>query len=142
MNLNYIDTVIQLSSDLFFGTTIATCIIVLKKSKNDNKTLFIDASAEFVHSGNKNKLSDENRKKILEAFKNRKDIEYFSKLIDNKDIAENDYNIAVSSYVEQEDTREIINIKELNKKIVQIVAQQNELRIAIDEIVADIEGNY
>ena len=136
---NYIDTVIQLPPDLFFGTTIATCIIVLKKSKNDNKTLFIDASAEFVHSGNKNKLSNENRKKILEAFKNRKDIEYFSKLIDNKDIAENDYNIAVSSYVEQEDTREVINIKELNKKIEGIVKKQSELRTAIDEIVADIE---
>ncbi len=136
---NYIDTVIQLPPDLFFGTTIATCIIVLKKSKNDNKTLFIDASAEFVHSGNKNKLSDENRKKILEAFKNREDIEYFSKLIDNKNIAENDYNIAVSSYVEQEDTREIIHIKELNKKIEGIVKKQSELRTAIDEIVKDIE---
>ena len=135
---NYIDTVIQLPPDLFFGTTIATCIIILKKSKNDNKTLFIDASAEFAHSGNKNKLSDENRKKILEAFKNRKDIEYFSKLIDNKNIAENDYNIAVSSYVEQEDTREIINIKELNQKIEKIVKKQSELRASIDEIVADI----
>ncbi len=136
---NYIDTVIQLPANLSFGVTIATCIIVLKKSKNDNKTLFIDASAEFVHSGNKNKLSDENRKKILGAFKNREDIEYFSKLIDNKKIAENDYNIAVSSYVEQEDTREIINIKELNKKIEGIVKKQSELRIAIDEIVEDID---
>jgi len=138
---NYIDTVIQLPPDLFFGTAIATCIIVLKKSKNDNKTLFVDASAEFVHSGNKNKLSDENREKILEAFKNREDIEYFSKLIDNKDIAKNDYNIAVSSYVEREDTREIINIEELNKKIKGIVKKQSELRAAIDEIVVDIENN-
>jgi len=137
---NYIDTIIQLPSNLFFGVTIATCIIVLKKSKNDNKTLFIDASAEFVHSGNKNKLSDENRKKILDAFKKREDIEYFSKLVDNKAIAENDYNIAVSSYVEQEDTREIINIKELNKKIEGIVKKQSELRISIDGIVSDIEG--
>ncbi len=136
---NYIDTVIQLPSDLFFGTTIATCIIVLKKSKNDNKTLFIDASAEFVHSGNKNKLSDGNRKKILEAFTTRKDVEYFAKLVDNKDIAENDYNIAVSSYVEQEDTREVVNIIELNKKIEGIVKKQSELRTAIDEIVADID---
>ncbi len=136
---NYIDTVIQLPPDLFFGTTIATCIIVLKKSKNDNKTLFIDASAEFVHSGNKNKLSDENRKKILEAFKNREDIEYFSKLIDNKNIAKNDYNIAVSSYVEQEDTREVIDITELNKKIEGIVKKQSKLRTEIDEIVAEIE---
>lgn len=137
---NYIDAVIQLPPDLFFGTTIATCIIVLKKSKEDNKTLFIDASTEFVRGGNKNKLSDANRAKILDAFITRKDIEYFSKLIDNKAIADNDYNIAVSSYVEQEDTREVVDIDVLNKDIKQIVARQSELRTAIDEIVSDIEG--
>ncbi len=137
---NYIDTVIQLPPDLFFGTTIATCVIVLKKSKKDNKTLFIDASAEFVRGGNKNKLSEENRKKILEAFKKREDAQYFAKLVDNERIAENDYNIAVSSYVEQEDTREVVDIKELNKEIKNIVARQSELRIAIDAIVADLEG--
>ncbi len=137
---NYVDTVIQLPPDLFFGTTIATCVVVLKKSKKDNKTLFIDASTEFVRNGNKNKLSEENRKKILNAFINRENIEYFSKLIDNKDIADNDYNIAVSSYVVAEDTREIVDITELNAKISQIVTRQNELRTAIDEIVEDIEG--
>ena len=136
---NYIDAVIQLPSDLFFGTPIATCIVVLKKSKKDNKTLFIDASAEFVRSGNKNKLSEENRKKILNAFVERKDIEYFAKLVDNKDLAANNYNIAVSSYVLTEDTREIVNISELNTKIGQIVKRQQELREAIDEIVKDIE---
>jgi type I restriction enzyme M protein len=138
---NYVDTVIQLPPDLFFGTTIATCIIVLKKSKKDNKILFIDASAEFVRNGNKNKLSETNRLKILEAFSTRIDSEYFAKLVDNKDVATNDYNIAVSSYVTAEDTREIINITELNAKIDKIVAKQNELRKAIDEIVTDIEGN-
>jgi len=138
---NYVDTVIQLPPDLFFGTTIATCIIVLKKSKKDNKTIFIDASKEFVRNGNKNKLTEDNRKKILDSFTNRQDIEYFAKLVDNKDIADNDYNIAVSSYVTVEDTREEINITELNAKISQIVARQSELRKAIDEIVADIEGN-
>lgn len=136
---NYIDTVIQLPPDLFFGTSIATCIIVLKKSKKDNKVLFIDASAEFVRGGNKNKLTDKNRKKILDAFAERNDIEYFAKLVDNKNIAENDYNISVSSYVEQEDTREVIDIKELNMEIEKIVARQNELRTAIDKIVRDIE---
>ena len=136
---NYVDAVIQLPPDLFFGTTIATCIIVLKKSKKDNKTLFIDASAEFVRGGNKNKLSETNRKKILSAFTTRKDAEYFAKLVDNKTIAEKDYNIAVSSYVVGEDTREVVDIKELNAKIAKIVARQNELRLAIDEIVADIE---
>src|SRR3989339_714951 len=89
---NYVDAVIQLPPDLFFGTTIATCVIVLKKSKKDNKTLFIDASVEFVRGGNKNKLSEENRKKILNAFIVRKDMEHFAKIVDNKDIAKNDYN--------------------------------------------------
>jgi len=137
---NYIDTVIQLPPDLFFGTTIPTCIIVLKKSKKDNKTLFIDASAEFVRGGNKNKLSDANRAKILEAFTERNDKEYFAKLLDNKTIEENDYNIAVSSYVVGEDTREVVDITELNEKIAKIVVRQNELRTSIDEIVTDIEG--
>ncbi|MFA7032351.1 MAG: type I restriction-modification system subunit M [Bacilli bacterium] len=137
---NYIDTVIQLPADLFFGVTIATCIIVLKKSKKDNKTLFIDASAEFVRAGNKNKLSPENRKKILNAFIERQDADYFAKLVDNKTIADNDYNIAVSSYVTAKDTREVIDIKELNAKISQIVKRQQQLREAIDEVIADIEG--
>lgn len=138
---NYIDTVIQLPPDLFFGTTIATCIIVLKKSKKDNKTLFIDASAEFVRGGNKNKLSEENREKVLNAFIKRKDIEHFAKLVNNKTIEENDYNIAVSTYVTQKDTREVIDIQKLNVAIKGIVARQNELRTAIDEIVADIENH-
>lgn len=137
---NYVDTVIQLPPDLFFGTTIATCIIVLKKSKKDNKILFIDASGEFVRNGNKNKLSETNRLKILDAFTSRSDAEYFAKLVDSKDVATNDYNISVSSYITAEDTREAVNITELNAKISQIVIRQNELRIAIDEIVEDIEG--
>ena len=137
---NYVDAVIQLPPDLFFGTTIATCIVVLKKSKKDNKTLFIDASAEFVRGGNKNKLSETNRLKTLEAFTTRLDAEYFAKLVDNKTIAENNYNIAVSSYVVTEDTREVVNITELNTKIGQIVKRQQELRASIDEIIADIEG--
>lgn len=137
---NYVDAVIQLPPDLFFGTTIATCIIVLKKSKKDNKTLFIDASAEFVRGGNKNKLSEANRRKILAAFSDRKDTDFFAKLVDNKAIGENDYNIAVSSYVVGEDTREVVDITELNTRITGIVARQQELRSAIDEIVTDIEG--
>ena len=101
---NYVDAVIQLPPDLFFGTTIATCIIVLKKSKKDNSTLFIDASAEFERGGNKNKLTEANRERILNAFISRKAIDHFAHLVTNADIAENDYNIAVSSYVEQENT--------------------------------------
>ncbi len=137
---NYIDTVIQLPPDLFFGTSIATCVIVLKKSKKDNATLFIDASAEFVRGGNKNKLSETNRKKILNAFIERKDVDYFAHFVPNSDIAENDYNIAVSSYVEQENTTVEVDILKLNAHIAEIVIRQNHLRIAIDEIVADLEG--
>lgn len=136
---NYVDAVIQLPPDLFFGTTIATCVIVLKKSKKDNKTLFIDASAEFVRGGNKNKLSEENRLKILNAYIERKDVEHFARIVDNKDIAENDYNVSVSSYVAQKDTREVVDILKLNAEIVRIVAREEELRSAIDAIVADIE---
>jgi len=137
---NYIDTVIQLPPDLFFGTTIATCVIILKKSKKDNATLFIDASGEFVRGGNKNKLNEANRKKILNAFVGRKDIEYFARLVPNKYIAANDYNIAISSYVKQENTTVEVNIEKLNAHIADIVTKQNKLRTAIDEIVADLEG--
>lgn len=137
---NYVDAVIQLPSDLFFGTTISTCILVLKKSKKDNKTLFIDASMEFVRGGNKNKLSEANRLRIRDAFKDRKDEEHFASLVDNKTLSENDYNISVSSYVEGKNSREEVNITELNDEIKRIVAKQNKLRVAIEEIVADIEG--
>ena len=137
---NYLDTVIQLPPDLFFGTSIATCIIVLKKSKNDNATLFINAENEFVRGGNKNKLTEENRKRILNAFINRTDEDHFCKLIPNNLIAENDYNIAVSSYIEQENTNEEVDIEKLNAQIAEIVIKQNHLRAAIDEIVADLEG--
>ena len=137
---NYVDAVIQLPPDLFFGTTIATCIIVLKKSKSDNAVLFIDASAEFVREGNKNKLSPANRSKIMAAYEKREDDPYFAKLVKNADLIANDCNISVSCYVEQEDTREVIDIQELNQRIAGIVARQNKLRSAIDAIVADLEG--
>ena len=137
---NYVDAVIQLPPDLFFGTTIATCIIVLKKSKHDNATLFIDASVEFVRSGNKNKLLPEHQQKILDAFIGRQSIEHFARLVENGDIAANGYNIAVSSYVEQKDEREAVDIRVLNAKISRIVARQAELREQIDAIVADLEG--
>ena len=137
---NFVDCVIQLPANLFFGVSIATCIIVLKKSKKDNAVLFIDASNEFIHSGNKNKLTDENIEKILTAYIERADKDHFAKLVSNDEIGKNDYNISVSSYVEQEDTREVVNIEELNAFLVEIVAKQNELRAQIDAIVADLEG--
>lgn len=138
---NYVDAVIQLPPDLFFGTTIATCIIVLKKSKKDNSVLFVDASAEFTRQGNKNKLTDDNQRKVLAAFTGRENIEYFAQVVPNEAIAENDYNIAVSSYVEPEDTREVVDIKVLNEEISRIVKRQAELRTQIDAIVADLEGD-
>lgn len=132
---NYVDTVIQLPDNLFFGVSIATCIIVLKKSKADNATLFIDASGEFVHEGNKNKLAPENIQRIYEAHEARTDEAHFAKLVSNGDIAANDYNLAVSSYVEQPDTREKIDIDELNQRIVGIVARQAKLRAEIDQLI-------
>lgn len=137
---NYVDAVIQLPPDLFYGTTIATCIIVLKKSKHDNATLFIDASSEFIRSGNKNKLTDANQQKILDAFTARQNLDHFSRLVENGDIAANGYNIAVSSYVAQEDTREVVDIQKLNAEIAEIVSRQAALRTQIDAIVADLEG--
>ncbi len=137
---NYVDAVIQLPADLFFGTTIGTCIIILKKSKKDNSILFIDASAEFVRGGAKNKLSEKNRNRILEAFIARKDENHFTRLVPNPAIAENDYNIAVSSYVEQENTKVDTNILSLNLRIAEMVARQKELRTAIDAIVSDLEN--
>ena len=136
---NYVDAVIQLPPDLFFGTTIATCIIVLKKSKLDNKVLFIDASAQFVRQGNKNKLTEANQQAVLDAYIQRVDADHFVRLVDNSEIGENAYNIAVSSYVEAEDTREVVDITALNAEIARIVARQQELRVQIDAIVADLE---
>jgi type I restriction enzyme M protein len=136
---NFIDAIIQLPPDLFFGTSISTCIIALKKNKTDNKILFVDASQEFVRSDNKNKLTQKNQDKILSSFANRKDIKYFAKLVANSKISENDYKLAVSGYVERKDTREVIDIDKLNADISKIAARQAILRKEVDKIVAEIE---
>jgi type I restriction enzyme M protein len=137
---NYVDTVIQLPPNLFFGVTIATCIIVLKKSKKDNAVLFIDASDEFVRAGNKNKLTKANQHKILDAFTARQDAAHFAKLVVNADLAANGYNIAVSAYVEAENKSEAVDIRTLNAEIAEIVARQAKLREHIDAIVADLDS--
>lgn len=137
---NFVDAIIQLPPDLFFGTTIPVCIMVLKKSKQDPSILFIDASDQFERRGIKNQLLEEHRDKILDAFTKREDVEYFARLVKVEEVEENDYNLSVSSYVEPEDTREVIDIEELNASLVKIVARQQELRAQIDEIVADLEG--
>ncbi|SKC50419.1 type I restriction-modification system subunit M [Okibacterium fritillariae] len=137
---NYVDAVIQLPPDLFFGTTIATCIIVLKKSKSDNAVLFIDASAECKRVGNKNKLLPRHEQHILDTFIARASVDHSAKVVPNEELAANGYNIAVSSYVAQEDTRETVEITELNAEIGRIVARQALMRSSIDAIVADLEG--
>ena len=137
---NFIDCIIQLPSNLFFGTSIATCIMVLKKGKTDNKVLFIDASSECVKVTNNNKLTPENINKIVDTFAQRTEEAYFSHLAEYSEVQENDYNLSVSTYVEAKDTREKIDIVKLNAEIAQIVARENELRAAIDQIVAEIEG--
>lgn len=138
---NFVDAVIQLPPDLFFGTTIATCILVLKKSKKTNDVLFIDASTEFARVGNKNKLTEANRQHILDAFTTRQDVDHFAKVVPNGEIAGRDYLISVSSYVEAEDTRETVDITALNAEIARIVAHQSELRTSIDAVVADLEAS-
>ena len=136
---NFIECIIQLPDNLFFGTSIATCIMVLKKSKKDNNILFIDASKECVKVTNNNKLTDENIDNIVKIFTDRKDIDYVAKLVSNSEIEENDYNLSVSTYVEKEDTREKIDIVELNKQIEEIVAREQVLRDEIKKIVKEIE---
>lgn len=137
---NYVDCVIQLPGNLFFGTSIATCIMVLKKSKADNSILFIDATNECVKVTNNNKLTEENIQAILTAFNERGDKEHFSRLVPYEEVANNSYNLSVSSYVEQEDTREVVDITKLNAEIKEIVAREAVLRDEIDKIVAEIEG--
>jgi type I restriction enzyme M protein len=137
---NYVDAVIQLPSDLFFGTQIATCILVLKKSKPDNNVVFIDASSEFTRQNTKNKLQKVNQTKILDALIARENVDHFVAVKTLDEIASKDYLLSVSAYVETEDTREVIDIAKLNAEIAQIVSRQAALRVAIDAIVTELEA--
>ena len=136
---NFVDCVIQLPSNLFFGTSIATCILVLKKGKEDNRTLFIDATNECIKVTNNNKLTAENLDRIVSVFTGRNEIKHFSHLAEYSEIAENNYNLSVSIYVEAEDTREKIDIVKLNAEIEEIVAREQVLRDEIAKIIAEIE---
>lgn len=136
---NFIDCVIQLPENLFFGTSIATCVLVMAKNKTENKILFIDASKEFKKETNNNILEEKNIETIVEEFKNREEKEYFSRYVDIDEIVENDYNLSVSTYVEKEDTRKKIDIKVLNKEIDATVKKIDELRASINEIVRELE---
>lgn len=135
---NFVDCVIALPENLFFGTSIGTTILVLAKNKTENKTLFIDATKEFKKETNNNVLKPENIDNIITAFRNREDIAHFSKQVDNSEIAENDYNLSVSTYVEKEDTREKIDINVLNKEIAETVIKIDALRASIDDIVREL----
>lgn len=139
---NFVETVISLAPNLFFGTSIAVNIMVLSKHKTDTKTQFIDASELFKKETNNNVLTEEHVKEILKIFAEKEDIEHVAKSIDNDKIAEeHDYNLSVSSYVEAKDTRDVVDIKVLNKEIERIVKREDELRTEIDKIVAEIEGS-
>ena len=137
---NFVDCVIQLPENLFFGTSIATCVLVMAKNKTENKTLFIDASKEFKKETNNNILQPENIEKIVSEFREKTDVEYFARLVNNSEIAENDYNLSVSTYVEKEDTREKIDIDVLNKEIEETVKRIDELRASINKIVKELEN--
>lgn len=138
---NYVDAVIQLPPDLFFGTTIATCILVLKKSKTSNDVVFIDASAAFTRSGNKNKLTDAHRERILSTLVERAPVDHYAAVVPNSEIANDGYALSVSSFVQKEDRRQIVDIVTLNSEIQVIVARQAELRFSIEAIVSELESS-
>lgn len=139
---NFVETVISLAPNLFYGTSIAVNILVLSKHKTEQKTQFIDASSEdfFKKATNNNVLEDKHIEAIMQLFDRKADVEHVAKTVDNSKIADNDYNLSVSSYVEAKDNREIINISELNKEIAETVVKINKLRADIDAIITEIEG--
>jgi type I restriction-modification system, M subunit len=139
---NFVDTVIQLPSDLFFGTPIATCILVLKKNKTDNNILFVDASEEFVRNTNKNKLSDTNISNIINLLKNRVSVENKAYLATYDEIKENDYNISVNSYLKTNTIEVKIDIEEVNRKLAEIVPRQQQIRKELEEIIRKLESDY
>ena len=136
---NYVDCIIQLPSNLFFGTTIATCIMVLKKAKRDSNVLFIDATNECIKVTNNNKLTSGNINTIINYFVAREDVEHRVHKATYEEVVEKGYNLSVSTYVEGEDTREKVNIVELNKELEEIVIREEKLRIEINRIIAGIE---
>jgi len=139
---NFVETVISLAPNLFYGTSIAVNILVLSKHKNDNITQFIDASGEdfYKKETNNNVLTDKHIEKIMKMFDSKEDVEYVSKSVDYDAIVQNDYNLSVSSYVEAKDTREKIDITKLNAELKNTVENIDQLRKDIDAIVAEIEG--
>jgi len=138
---NYVETVIALAPNLFFGTTIAVNILVLSKHKTDTQTQFIDASGLFDKKTNNNELSDKHIEQIMQVFDSKTDVEHFAKSVNHDVIADNDYNLSVSSYVRAKDTREVVDIARINADLKSTVAKIDKLRAEIDAIVAEIEGD-
>ena len=138
---NYVETIISLAPNLFFGTSIAVTILVLSKHKTDNKTQFIDASSLFKKETNNNTLTNSHIEQIMEVFDTKNNVEHFAKSLEYAAIAANDYNLSVSSYVEAKDTREVVEIAKLNAELKITVAKIDQLRTEIDAIVAEIEGD-
>lgn len=138
---NFVDAVIQLPKDLFFGTAIETCIIVLKKSKNASDIVFINASNEFTRQGNKNRLTLDHQNRILQALEAREDIDHFAKVVSNEDVLGADAKLSVTSWVEGQDMREVVDIVALNAELREIVKRQAVLREQIDAIVAELDGD-
>ena len=139
---NFVDTVIQLPSDLFFGTSIATCILVLKKNKTDNNIQFVDATDECVRTTNKNKLSDENIENIVSLLKDRKLVENKSYLATYEEVKDNNYNISVNSYLKTNTKDTTIDIEEVNRKLSEVVPKQQKIREELEEIIKEIEVDY
>ena len=137
---NFVETVISLAPNLFYGTSIAVNILVLSKHKSDNKTQFIDASSLFKKETNNNVLTDEHITQIMAVFDDKSNVEHFAKSVEYDTIAANDYNLSVSGYVEAKDTREVIEITQLNAELKTTVVKIDQLRTEIDAIVAEIEG--
>ena len=137
---NYVETVISLAPNLFFGTTIAVNILVLSKHKTDTTTQFIDASGLFKKETNNNVLTEQHIEDIMKVFANKENLDHFAKSVDLDVIAGNSYNLSVSSYVEAKDNRELVDITELNAELKTTVAKIDALRSDIDAIVAEIEG--
>ena len=137
---NFIDCIIQLPNNLFFGTSIATCIMVMKRGKTDSKISFIDASDECVKVTNNNKLTQENIDNIVDAYTKREDIEYMCRVVSYDEVKNSDYNLSVSTYVEQKNNKEQIDIVKLNAEIKEIVSREQILRDEIDRIIQEIEG--
>ena len=135
---NFVEAVIQLPDNLFFGTSIATCILVLAKNKTTTDTLFIDASREFKKETNNNVLTEDHIQNILDGFAKGEAKTHFVSLVPYEKIVENDYNLSVSTYVEKEDTREKIDIVQLNKDIAETVKKIDVLRAEIDKIVEEL----